>query len=113
MTENEKASQVLADVERSEREIVHLYQKYTQGPLGYQHLYLFGIARRALAQSAAFRKMIADRNSLVATAIVRMQLDTVLRLYALFWVADPEDFATKVFKGMPIDKLKAADGHVL
>jgi hypothetical protein len=83
------------------------------GPVGYQHFYLFGIARRALAQSAAFRQMVLSRNSIVASSILRLQLDTVLRLYALFWVADPEDFASKVFNGIAIDKLKAADGSLM
>jgi hypothetical protein len=31
------------DVERSERNIVDLYQKHSRGPSGYQHFYLFGI----------------------------------------------------------------------
>jgi hypothetical protein len=111
--EDESATRVLADIERSERDLLDLFQKHSRGLVGYQHFYLFGVARRALAQSVAFRKLIADHNSLVALAIARMQLDTVLRLYALFWVADPEDFAYKVFKGTPINKLKAADGRPL
>ncbi|QOZ44771.1 hypothetical protein XH89_15775 [Bradyrhizobium sp. CCBAU 53340] len=57
--------------------------------------------------------MIEQRNSLVASSIIRMQLDTVLRLYAMFWVADPEKFAEKVFKGTDINKLKTADGELL
>ncbi|MEH2474072.1 hypothetical protein V1281_004743 [Nitrobacteraceae bacterium AZCC 2161] len=91
--EDDNAVAVVADIERSEREILDLYVKHCNGPIGHQHLYLFGIARRAIAQSAAFRQMVSSRNSLVASSIVRLQLDTVLRLYALFWVADPEDFA--------------------
>jgi hypothetical protein len=112
-TDDEDAASVLADIENSERDILDLYRRHSSGPVGYQHFYLFGVARRALAQSAAFRQTIADRNSLVALSIVRMQLDTVLRLYALFWVADPEDFATEVFNGTPINKLKAKDGKIL
>jgi hypothetical protein len=111
--EDENASRLLTEIEKSERALLDVYQRHCYGPFGHQHLYLFGIARRALALSVAFRKMIIDRNSLVASAILRMQLDTVLRLYALFWVADPEDFATRVFKGSPINKLKAADGQLL
>jgi hypothetical protein len=111
--ENEQAAQVLGHIERSERELLDLYRRYSNGPISYQHFYLFGIARRALALSVAFRKMIEERNSLVASSIIRMQLDTVLRLYALFWVADPEEFAAKVFKGTPINKLKAGDGQPL
>ncbi len=111
--EDDRASAVLADIERSERKILDTYQRHCSGPVVYQHFFLFGIARRALAQSAAFRQMIADRNSLVAAAIVRMQLDTVLRVYALFFVSDPEDFAKQVFSGKPINRLHAADGHLL
>lgn len=80
-------------------------------PFGYQDLYLLGIARRALAQAKAFRQCVDDLNGLVASAILRLQLDTVLRLYALFWVANPEEFAGRVFAGEQIDRLKAADGQ--
>jgi hypothetical protein len=112
---DENANLVLADIERSEREILALYEGHVSipGPVGYQHFYLFGIARRALAQSAAFRQVVLSRNSIVASSILRLQLDTVLRLYALFWVADAEDFASKVFKGTAINKLKAADGSLM
>jgi hypothetical protein len=112
---DENANLVLADIERSEREILALYEGHvsTPGPVGYQHFYLFGIGRRALAQSAAFRQMVLSRNSIVASSILRLQLDTVLRLYALFWVADAEDFASKIFKGTAINKLKAADGSLM
>jgi hypothetical protein len=108
---NEAAATVVADIKRAESEILDLYLRFSRGPICYQHLYLFGIARRALAQSSAFRSMVDQRNSLVASSIIRMQLDTVLRLYALFWVADPEEFAKKVFKGEEINKLKASDGE--
>jgi len=113
--EDDNANLVLSDIEQSEREIFALYERQisTPGPVGYQHFYLFGIARRALAQSAAFRQMVLSRNSIVASSILRLQLDTVLRLYALFWVADAEDFASKVFKGTAINKLKAADGSLM
>jgi hypothetical protein len=95
--EDDNANLVLADIERSEREILALYEGQVSTPslVGYQHFYLFGIARRALAQSAAFRQMVLSKNSIVASSILRLQLDTVLRLYALFWVADPEDFASR------------------
>ena len=97
-------------IERAEGEILALCKTQISAgdPVGYQHLYLFGIARRALAQSKAFRQMVDSRNSLVASSLVRLQLDTMLRLYAAFFVADPDDFATKVFKGTSINKIKDA-----
>ncbi|MBX3492143.1 MAG: hypothetical protein KF899_04230 [Parvibaculum sp.] len=50
---------------------------------------------------------------MVAIALVRLQLDTVLRLYALYWVDNPEDFATLVFSGRQIDRIAASDGSLM
>jgi hypothetical protein len=113
--EQQAAEQRIADLERSERDLLQAYQSRlsTPGPIGYQHYYLFGIARRTLAQSRAFKACVADKNGLVALALVRLQLDTALRLYALFWVSDPEIFAKDVFEGKQIDRLKAADGKLM
>ncbi|MBX5014513.1 hypothetical protein HJB67_32420 [Rhizobium lentis] len=115
LIDNDKASAVLTAIERSEREIVAVYAGpvSTPGPIGYQHLYLFGIARRALAQSISFRQMIEAKNSIVAQSLIRLQLDTLLRLYALFWVEDPESFSRQVFDGAAINRLKAADGSLM
>jgi len=106
------AEQALANVTRAESELLDLYQHHmVSRPFGHQDLYLLGIARRTLAQARAFRQCVEDKNFLVAAALLRLQLDTVLRLYALYWVADPEAFAGRVFAGEQIDRLKAADGQ--
>ena len=111
-----KAFQVLAEVERSERRLqkVHIVALTGIGrPIYMQHFFIFGAARRALAQSSAFRQMVDAKNGLVAAALVRLQLDTVLRLYAIFWVSNPEDFAQRVMDGEQIDRIKASDGNVM
>lgn len=106
------AEQALANLVRAETELLDLYQHHmVNRPFGHQDLYLLGIARRTLANGQAFKKCVEDRNGLVAAALLRLQLDTVLRLYALYWVADPEDFAGRVFGGEQVDRLKAADGQ--
>lgn len=106
------AEQALASLVRAETELLDLYQHHmVNRPFGHQDLYLLGIARRTLANGQAFKKCVEDRNGLVAAALLRLQLDTVLRLYALYWVADPEDFAGRVFAGEQVDRLKAADGQ--
>jgi tripartite-type tricarboxylate transporter receptor subunit TctC len=45
-SEDENAIRVLADIEKSERHLLDLYQEHSHGLVQYQHLYLFGIARR-------------------------------------------------------------------
>lgn len=99
---------------RAENELLETYQKHLPNrPFGYRHVYLCGAARRALAQSRAFKSCVEDKNGLVALAILRLQLDTVLRLYALYWVADPEKFAQEVFNGKQIDRLKDEHGNLM
>lgn len=105
--------EMFAWLDRTENELLTTYQdRISKGKeFGHQHLFLYGIANRTLAQTRAFRQCIEDRNGLVATALLRLQLDTALRLYALFWVADPNAFSYEVFSGAQIDRLKAADGE--
>lgn len=100
-------------LDRTQDELLTAFEnRFKKGKqFGHQHLFLFGIAKRTLAQTRAFKQCVEDRNSLVATALLRLQLDTVLRLYALFWVADPNAFSEEVFNGKQIDRLKAADGE--
>lgn len=78
-----------------------------------QRLFLFGAAKRTLAQAEGFRVMQDACNATVAASLVRLQLDTLLRLYALWWVTDADAFADEVFGGRPINRIKAADGQVM
>lgn len=106
------ATSALSNLLRAERELSDTFEQEVAGrPFGYQDIYLWGVGSRALAQARAFRQCVEDRNSLVALSILRLQLDTVLRLYGLYWVADPEEFAHRVFNGQQVNRLKAADGQ--
>lgn len=78
----------------------------TSRPLTDQDLFVLGAARRLLTQSRAFNHSVADKNGQVASALLRIQLDTVLRLYAIFWVADADAFVRSVRNGDQIDRMK-------
>ncbi|MCD2177644.1 hypothetical protein [Rhizobium sp. C1] len=104
----------LEDLERVEAELLDTLQnELPKRKATYTLLYLCGVARRTLAQSRAFKNCVQDQNGLVALALIRLQLDTVLRVYALYWVNDPHSFAQEVFEGKQIDKIKAADGQLM
>lgn len=108
----EPAENIVSDIKRTERELLDACGNYLTGVgVYFQHFYLMGVARRTLAQSHAFRQLVEDRNHLVLFAIIRMQLDTALRLYALYWVEKPEEFARQVYMGGQVNRLKAADGQ--
>ncbi len=75
--------------------------------------YVMGALRRVLALVKGFRSQIAERNFLCAAPLVRMQLDTALRVYALSLVSNREDVAKQLLDGVPLSKLKDAKGQKL
>lgn len=66
---------------------------------------------RSLSLCSGFRKMIYLRNFICAAPLVRMQLDSVLRIYAAFIVDDPHSFSRNVFKGISVRNQKDKNGR--
>jgi|ERR1700733_1458774 len=114
---DEKASyeDVAAALLDSERAIFEVIVGHVtpNKPLTYADFLGMGIGRRALALSSGFRLMVEHRNSLCALPMVRMQLDTTLRLYAAFFVTDHQKFCEDVIQGKQIDRLKSDDGSLM
>lgn len=93
-------------------EICFAHLKTSRG-ITYADLYGLGNGRRALALSAGYRSMVEQRNSICALPMVRMQLDTALRLYAGFFVEEPVSFCEAVLNGQQIDRIKSDDGQLM
>jgi hypothetical protein len=72
-----------------------------------------GVARRSMALSAGFRTLVEVKNGIAALPLVRMHLDTVLRLYAAFFVKDHHQFCYDIFHGAQVDRMKADDGKLM
>ena len=70
-------------------------------------------AKRSIALSVGFRTMIRDQNLICAGAILRLQLDTALRIFAGFIVDNPHDFAIAVIEGKRINKMKDQNGRFM
>ena len=72
-----------------------------------------GALNRSLAHIAGFTSLLKARNLVCAGAILRLQLDTALRYYASFLVAEPHEFALRVLAGEHIRKLRDEDDRQL
>ena len=104
----------LTEVEVAEKRILDTGLRLMQAADGATYvfdLFAIGALNRAVAMTSAFRKLVADRNMVTAGALVRMHLDTALRFYASYLVDDRDAFATAVFEGMEIPKLKDRNGE--
>ncbi|MCL2591611.1 MAG: hypothetical protein FWD67_12270 [Betaproteobacteria bacterium] len=104
---------VAAALEDCEQAIIKVFIFPPNTLLTYTSLFGMGVGRRAVALSSGFRAMVKQCNSLCAIPMVRMQLDTAIRFYAGFFVADHQQFCRDVLKGKQINKMKSREGHNL
>jgi len=66
---------------------------------------------RTYAQISGFVAMLKARNFICAAPLVRLQLDTALRLFAGTLVDDPHDFTIQVLQGTQVRQLRSRDGE--
>jgi len=71
---------------------------------------VIGIVKRCLSTSSALEKLVLEWNMTCARAVLRMQLDTVLRLSAFWLSSDLQKMAMDVLGGKQINKMKDRDG---
>ncbi len=76
-------------------------------------LYIFGVINRCKHLISAFCYLIETKNFLVAAPVLRMQLDTLARLRAVWLVQDPHKFAMQVMAGVAVNKIKDANGNLM
>lgn len=74
---------------------------------------LLAVAKRSVALAEGFPAMIRARNFHAAAPMIRMQLDTALRVAALRFVADPRAYADAVMSGAEVFRLKDDTGRRL
>ncbi|MEH6831472.1 MAG: hypothetical protein V7661_11590 [Sulfitobacter sp.] len=79
--------------------------------LEFEKIYIFAAIRRTLSLMVAFRQSVEVGNEQMAATILRLNLDTVARFYALFWADETdgmgaESFAKQVFDGVQIRQMK-------
>lgn len=104
----------LQDIERIEQSLLEeCRQLMSPRDMQLSDMFLLGAVKRSLALGLGFRQMIEARNFTCAAPILRLQLDTALRVSALALVDDVEDFARAVVDGRLLNKLKTRDGETL
>lgn len=72
--------------------------------------YTIGMVNRSLSLTYGFNTLLRSDNFMAAAHLVRPYLDTYLRYYAAWLVADPNEFALDVIKGGVIKKMKDKNG---
>lgn len=77
-------------------------------------LFFLGVSNRSLSLIAGFSLLIANNNALTAISLIRLHLDNLLQLYAVFLVSNPDKLVLNVMKGKKrIKDHKDKDGKFL
>ena len=76
-------------------------------------LFLIGATNRTIAQVHGFRDLILAKNFLCAGAILRMQIDTSMRIFGLSLVPSAEEPCGQLLAGRRYNQLKDRNGKRL
>jgi uncharacterized protein (DUF4415 family) len=76
-------------------------------------LFVLGAFRRTLAQAKGFRSLIQERNFPCCAAILRLQLDTAMRINGLTLLDDRNGACKSVLEGKSFNQLRDRDGKRL
>lgn len=69
-------------------------------------LLIIAALKRSVALQSGFRQMIAARNMICAGSILRLQLDTTIRMHGAWIVDDADDFAARVLRHEQIRNIR-------
>jgi hypothetical protein len=114
-----KKDQTLADrigkIARLETELMRKAAEsmIREESLSHSDFFVIGALKRTLAQSQGFRDLIASKNFPCAAAILRMQIDTAMRVNALLLVEDRDASCKAVLDGKKFNTLKDSAGNKL
>lgn len=74
-------------------------------------LLAFAAIKRSMSLQSAMLSLIRDNNYFSAASLLRLQIDSCMRFYAVFLVDDPHDLATMVLSGEKISNIKDRNGN--
>jgi hypothetical protein len=93
------------------RKITTLINK--EAKLTYTDLFFIGATKRGIAQSCGFRELLIAKNFPCAACILRMQIDTAMRVNAFRLVKNLNKLAEELFDGKQFNKLLDTEGNKL
>jgi len=76
-------------------------------------LLAIGAIKRIISMSGGIKLLVNEFNMICARSLLRLQIDTALRFFAVFLVKKPHDFAMKILGGEQINRMKDSSGERL
>ena len=106
-----KSLERLESLENSQLELAKNMIQAHEGSIYAMDLFILGALNRSLATSDGFKGLVKSKNLICAGAILRLQIDTAIRIFAGTLVEDTNKFVGDILKGKHIRNLKDRDGN--
>lgn len=110
---NVTLEKALTELESCDRKLLDLSKEMLSESIYPLDFLVTGALNRTLTLINGFVLLIRSNNYICAAHLVRLHLDTLLRVSAAWIVDEPHEFATKVMDGERIDKLKDRSGALM
>ena len=111
ITQLQKSLSRLEALEKSQLGLAKNMIEAYGGSMYAMDLFISGALNRSLALSDGFRGLVKSKNLICAGAILRLQIDTAIRIFAGTLVEDTNKFVNDVLKGKHIRNFKDRDGN--
>lgn len=111
-----EARMLLEKLEKMNEDHINLYKECTvadEGKIFGVDLIVEGVLQRSLSLIDGYIIMVKTGNSLCANALLRLQIDSILRLYACWLVDDPHGLVLPLLEGTPFNRIKSRTGEPL
>lgn len=82
-------------------------------PLFVLDFIVIGAVKRSMSLSSALALLVPAKNAVLSRAVLRMEIDTLARLLAYTYVANPQDVAQAVIGGKSLRDFKSKNGKQL
>lgn len=76
-------------------------------------LVVMAVSQRSIALIQGFEVLMQGRNVLCTVPLLRLQIDSLMRLYACWLVDDPREVVYALFKSSPLSKIKSSEGRLM
>jgi hypothetical protein len=109
----ENLEQKLIKIEKGTQQLLHFFARMTQPgeEILISDFIIIAALKRTMALANGFIGHIRNRNFTCAGALLRMQLDTAMRLYGATLHSSSAEYAQKIFEGARVDRLKDRNGQ--
>lgn len=103
----------LADLSQTHLTMVDEIIRADQGNLFPVDLVVLAVVQRSLSLIDGFTMLLRRRNVLCASPLIRLQIDSILRLYSFCLVPDYNTVASALLNGTSLRNVKSKEGHPL